>query len=102
MYIAWISLIFKNIRLKYNRLYLLNLYPIIPLVADLLENYFEHALISEFILKNTLAHSSFQIASGITMMKWIFSMANYVLIFSGVVFLLFTRDWRFRFKRQAE
>jgi hypothetical protein len=30
MYIAWISLIYKNIRLKYDKLYPVNLYPIIP------------------------------------------------------------------------
>ena len=91
MYIAWLSLIFKNIHSKYDKLYLVNLFPLIPLVADLFENYFENALITEFILTNDLATGGLQIASGITRVKWIFSMTNYGLIISGVAVLIYQR-----------
>jgi hypothetical protein len=88
MYIAWISLIYRNIRLKYNKLYLLNLFPLLPAITDLLENYFENSLISEFISENAIAYGSYQIASGITLIKWIFSMMNYVLIITGLAWLV--------------
>jgi hypothetical protein len=90
MYIAWISLIFKNIRLKYDRLYMLNLFPVIPALADLIENYFENALISEFILESTLSCNSYQIATNLTRIKWTLSMMNYLLIVSGIAILVYS------------
>ena len=59
---------------------LLNLFPVIPAFADLLEDYFE----------NALTISSVRIASNTTRIKWIFSMMNYILIISGVLLLVLT------------
>jgi hypothetical protein len=88
MYIAWLSLIFKNTQFKYEKLYLVNLYPLIPMLADFIENYFENALLSEFIISNTLARSSVQIASSLTVIKWSLSMVNYMVVLTGIVILV--------------
>ncbi|MFC2113068.1 hypothetical protein ACFLTA_07355 [Bacteroidota bacterium] len=95
MYIAWLSLILKKIKLKNDKLYMVNLFPFIPLLADLVENYFENALISEFILLQTLNKTSLLIASNITRIKWSFSILNYILIISGIVLLL-SKIWKKR------
>ena len=88
MYISWLSLIYKNYRFKNNRLRIINLYPLIPLALDLIENYFENGMLTTFIRLNKVFHVNVKIASIITQFKWTFSTINYIIILVGIILLI--------------
>jgi hypothetical protein len=98
MYIAWLSILYKNVRFRNVRYKLINLFPLIPLLADLVENYFENALISQFILFNSISPGDVQIASVFTLFKWSFSAINYIVIISGIALLMLNKRGRKRLK----
>ena len=91
MYLLWLSLIYKNITFKKPVLKLINLYPLIPLIADLIENYFERLLITNYLDKGIIQESTVMVASGITTMKWGLSTLNYIIIVIGIILLIKTK-----------
>lgn len=85
MYVSWISLLYKNYRFKYESLSYINLYPILPLVTDLIENYVENGLVTSYMISNNVSLFEAQLASIITQLKWSFSSLNYIIILVGII-----------------
>lgn len=98
MYVAWLSILYKNVRFRNVRYKLINLFPLLPLLADLVENYFENALVSQFIQFHSLSPGDVWIASLITRFKWSLSVINYLVIIAGIVLLILTKRGRKRMK----
>jgi hypothetical protein len=98
MYIAWLSILYKNVRFRNVRYKLINLFPLFPLLADLVENYFELALVSQFIQFHSLSTGDVWIASFFTRIKWSFSIINYLVIIAGIALLLLNKRSKKRMK----
>jgi hypothetical protein len=96
MYMAWISLIYKNIRLRSNHLALVNLFPLVPMLADLVENLLENALVRGYAETGQLAKSGITAASAVTAVKWSLSTLNYLIILTGITLLVVERGFRKR------
>lgn len=88
MYLFWVSLIYKNQKWKFKGLRILNLYPLLPIFADFVENYFENRLIVQFLGENDVLESTVQFASLATQIKWTLSTFNYLIILGGIVVLV--------------
>lgn len=88
MYISWLSLIFKNYRFKNDGLRIINLYPLIPLALDLIENYLENGMVTRFITLNKVFYFNVKIASLVTQFKWSFSTINYIIIIVGIILVI--------------
>jgi len=98
MYIAWLSILYKNVRFRNVSYKLINLFPLLPLLADLFENYFENALVSQFILFHSLSPGDVQIASVLTRIKWSLSLINYLVIIAGIALLILNKRGKKRMK----
>ncbi len=99
MYIAWISVFFRNFRFRNPVYKLINLFPLLPMIADLVENYFENALVSQFIRFSSVSPGDVLIASFFTRIKWSLSITNYLIMISGIVLLIL--NMRGRKKRKT-
>ena len=88
MYIFWLSLIFKKHKFRKKGLKLVNLYPLLPMTLDFIENHFERKLITRFILENNVLEMNVKIASIATQTKWTLSAINYILILTGLILLI--------------
>lgn len=98
MYIFWLSFIYKNRIFKKKVLSLINLYPVIPVVLDLIENYFENILIRQFISMNNIIELNVKIASIVTQIKWTLSTINYLIIIIGIVIIIKNKNRTTRHK----
>jgi len=88
MYMAWLSLIYRKLGKGRRELRLINLYPLIPMFADWAENISELFLISEYTSIHKISESSIRVSSLITQIKWSLSTLNYIIILTGIVFLI--------------
>lgn len=89
MYILWLSFIYKNTRVRHSKYRFLNFYPLVPVLLDWTENFFEWRLTESFIRSETFTESQVQIASVASQVKWIASSLNYLIIVIGIVLLIF-------------
>ena len=88
MYIFWLSLIYKKQQFRYAGLRFINLYPVIPMLADFIENYFERNLIGQFLMEKDVMELNVTIASVATQIKWSLSTINYIIILTGIILLI--------------
>lgn len=91
MYVCWLSFIYKKQTFSKAFLRYINLYPLLPVLVDLTENYFERQLITQYLNTSNLQYHTVKIASIITQLKWMCSSFNYLLILLGL-FLIF-KQW---------
>lgn len=89
MYIAWLSVIYRKAVPTIS--WPINLYPLIPVAMDWIENYFEYRLVAYFYENEGIEKAMVETASLITQIKWSASMLNYLIIIIGVVMLLIQR-----------
>ena len=92
MYISWLSLIFRKQNWRSRGLRLLNLYPILPLVADLCENFFENRLVVQYLAEGSVADFSVVVSSSLTQLKWTLSTLNYLIIATGIILLVIQKE----------
>ncbi len=88
MYVFWLSLIFKNTAVIKSKFSLINLFPLIPVVLDWVENIFELRLTNNFIDFNTVTETHVRAASFISQVKWGGSSLNYLIILAGLILLM--------------
>lgn len=88
MYITWLSFIYKNIIFKKQYFRYINIYPIIPIVMDWIENIFEYSVVSQYINTAIVNPEYVKLASLATIFKWSASFVNYVIILIGIVLLI--------------
>jgi hypothetical protein len=100
MYIFWQSFIFKNTSVIHSRFNLINLYPLIPVVLDWTENFFELELTNNYMVYKTVAASEVQVASTISQIKWGSSTLNYIIILTGLILLII--EWVKQRKRKSD
>jgi hypothetical protein len=86
MYIFWVSLLFKPYATKVKWL---NLFPVLQVLFDWLENAEVVQLANSFLLGEPLAASNMQLVSIFSMGKWIGSSLVFLIIIVGIV-------WRIR------
>ena len=91
MYIFWLSLILKYLPTKAHRFRLLNLYPVIPVILDWTENFFELRLVEHFTNSHVVTQELVAVASGISQIKWLGSSLNYLIIVVSLI--LFFIHW---------
>jgi hypothetical protein len=94
MYIAWLSVIYKNTFKKYQ--WPVNLYPLIPVIMDWIENVFEAGLVRSFLNSGVISSDQVHISALITQIKWSASYLNYTLIIVGIILLLIKRYYQRR------
>jgi len=58
------------------------------MTTDIIENYFENKIVTQFITINEVSHINVKIASMITQAKWTFSTINYVIILTGIILVI--------------
>lgn len=92
MYMSWISVIYRNQFMEDRPAQYLNIYPLIPVTADLLENLFLSRIVSGFLEKGTLISSDVTIASLCTQVKWCLSTLNYGIMAYGIILLILHRN----------
>jgi len=92
MYLLWLSVIYRKIFTKQN--WPINIFPLLPVILDWIENFFEAGLVKSYLVSPSLVESSVSTASFISQMKWSASMVNYFLIGGGILFLVFRRFFR--------
>lgn len=85
MYISWISFLLKKTRIRTSGLSGINLFPLLPMLADFTENFYEFRVLQEFVIQKTVNASWVEIASIVNQTKWILSSINYLIIITAIV-----------------
>lgn len=88
MYISWLSLLYKKLGKNGKPLLLINLFPLIPMLADWAENSSELFMISNYTATNEISESAVFLSSLITQIKWSLSSLNYIIILTGITLLI--------------
>lgn len=89
MYIFWLSFLFRKSETAHK--YALNLYPIVLLITDWVENSLELQLMNQYILEGSMETNLVKFTSMTNISKWSFSAVNYLLILIGVVYFILNR-----------
>ena len=88
MYISCLSLLYKKLGKNGKPLLLINLFPLIPMLADWAENSSELFMISNYTATNEISESAVFLSSLITQIKWSLSSLNYIIILTGITLLI--------------
>lgn len=83
MYTLWIIYLFKK------RLYLLSI-PVLHMIADWTENYFEVSMIRDYLANGSVSENLISYGSTATILKWCLSIITYTIILSGITIKLMT------------
>lgn len=94
MYIFWISLIYRNLRIKQTVLYFLNLFPIFHIMMDWAENIAELILIFQFSEFKDLNPDTAMVSSVISVIKWSGSIITYLIITAGLIIFLIKKYFK--------
>ena len=85
MYLAWVSLLYKKVSFRFSFTKYLNLFPLVLIVLDWKENFFENRLVNQFLQTGSLMERDVAIASFFNQVKWSGSMINYLILIVGVI-----------------
>lgn len=81
MYVIWLSVIYKPYS---QRIWLLNLIPLIQVVFDWVENFTLASIAKAYLVDGSISSSTVTLASTSSSIKWVFSVLVYLLIFYGI------------------
>lgn len=76
MYVFWLRFLLPKWRV-------LLIFPLVHMLLDWSENYFEILMIDAYLMKSDLTEGLVAMASNLTIAKWLLSGATYLLILSG-------------------
>ena len=85
MYVVWVSVLFKPFA---ERLGVLNLFPLIQVVFDWLENYNLVSIGNQYLADGLTSSSNVQMASLFSMIKWACSGLTSTFILLGILLLI--------------
>jgi hypothetical protein len=85
MYVVWVSVLFKPFSHKVG---ILNLFPLVQVVFDWLENYELALLANQYLADGMISSSNAQLASVFSMIKWACSGLTFALILIGIVLVI--------------
>ena len=85
MYVVWVSVLFKPFT---ERLGVLNLFPLIQVVFDWLENYNLVSIGNQYLADGLTSSSNVQMASVFSMIKWACSGLTSTFILLGILLLI--------------
>ena len=81
MYIIWLSVIYKPYK---NRIWVLNLIPLIQVIFDWIENFCLASIAKAYLADGSISASNVTLASNSSSIKWVFSVLVYLLIVYGI------------------
>tara|TARA_B100000780_G_scaffold67734_1_gene44808 strand:- start:1119 stop:1685 length:567 start_codon:yes stop_codon:yes gene_type:complete len=96
MYVVWVSVLFKPFSHKAG---LLNLFPVIQVIFDWLENYALAALANQYLADGVFSSVTAKLASVFSVVKWVCSGLTLTLVLIGAI-LIITRAIKNKNKRQ--
>lgn len=81
MYVCWIMYLFK-------RWLVLSIIPVMHMLTDWLENYYEISMVNEYLRVGEISDQLVSTSSILTITKWILSILTYTILVSGIIYKL--------------
>lgn len=86
MYLLWLGFLLRT-----SKWSVLNLFPLIPMILDWIENAIEISMVNQFLETSTIDPSIIAFGSTTSILKWSCSLINYGLILYGIIWIFYRR-----------